>query len=49
MVGSALTTPPIEMVDTNWPKPWMFFRLLMALAIAAVVLYGVLYFTGKTK
>jgi protease PrsW len=49
MVGSALTTPPIEMVDTNWPKPWMFFRTLMALAIAAVVLYGVFYFTGQDE
>jgi RsiW-degrading membrane proteinase PrsW (M82 family) len=49
MVGSALTTPPIEMVDTNWPKPWMFFRLLMALVIAAVVLYGVFYFTGQDE
>ena len=49
MVGSALTTPPIEMVDTNWPKPWMFFRMLMALVIAAVVLYGVWYFTGQDE
>jgi RsiW-degrading membrane proteinase PrsW (M82 family) len=49
MVGSALTTPPIEMVDTNWPKPWMFFRMLMALAIAAAVLYGVFYFTGQDE
>jgi protease PrsW len=49
MVGSALTTPPIEMVDTNWPKPWMFFRMLMALVIAAVVLYGVFYFTGQDE
>jgi RsiW-degrading membrane proteinase PrsW (M82 family) len=49
MVGSALTTPPIEMVDTNWPKPWMFFRMLMALVIAGVVLYGVFYFTGQDE
>ncbi len=49
MVGSALTTPPIEMVDTNWPKPWMFFRFLMALAISALVLYGVFYFTGQDE
>jgi RsiW-degrading membrane proteinase PrsW (M82 family) len=49
MVGSALTTPPIEMVDTNWPKPWMFFRMLMLLAVAAVVLYGVFYFTGQDE
>ena len=49
MVGSALTTPPIEMVDTNWPKPWMFFRMLMSLVIAAVVLYSVFYFTGQDE
>jgi len=49
MVGSALTTPPIEMVDTNWPKPWMFFRLLMALVIAALTLYSVWYFTGQDE
>lgn len=49
MVGSALTTPPIEMVDTNWPKPWMFFRMLIALAAAAAVLYGVFYFTGQDE
>jgi RsiW-degrading membrane proteinase PrsW (M82 family) len=49
MVGSALTTPPIEMVDTNWPKPWMFFRMLVALVIAAVVLYAVFYFTGQDE
>ncbi|MGD0741305.1 MAG: hypothetical protein ABR957_17070, partial [Terracidiphilus sp.] len=49
MVGSALTTPPIEMVDTNWPKPWMFFRMLMALVIAAAVLYSVWYFTGQDE
>jgi len=40
---------PIEMVDTNWPKPWMFFRLLMALVIAALTLYSVWYFTGQDE
>jgi protease PrsW len=45
MCGASRTTPPIEMVDTNWPKPWMFFRLLAALAIAAVVLYFLFNFT----
>jgi protease PrsW len=47
MVGSARTTPPIELVDTNWPKPWMFFRLLALLAIAAVVLYIFWIFTTQ--
>ena len=37
--GSARTTPPLELVDTNWPKPWMFFRVVAGLAIA----YGVFY------
>jgi protease PrsW len=49
MVGSALTTPPIETVDTNWPKPWMFFRMLVALVVAALTLYGVWYFTGQDE
>ncbi|MDR3752243.1 MAG: PrsW family glutamic-type intramembrane protease [Terracidiphilus sp.] len=49
MVGSALTTPPIEMVDTSWPKPWMFFRMLMLLGVAALVLWGVFYFTGQKE
>ena len=26
--GSSHSTPPIEEVDTRWPKPWMFFRAL---------------------
>ncbi len=27
-VGTATTTPNIMDVDTNWPKPWVFFRTL---------------------
>ena len=41
MVGASRTTPPVEMVETGWPRPWMFFRLLALLAIAALVLYAV--------
>lgn len=29
-VGTPNSTPPIEQVDTRWPKPWMFFRALAA-------------------
>ena len=47
MVGSSRTTPPIELVDTNWPRPWMFFRLLAIFTIASVVLYAVWLFTGN--
>jgi protease PrsW len=48
MVGSSRTTPPIDTVETGWPKPWMFFRLLMVFVIAFVVLYVVWKFTGNT-
>jgi protease PrsW len=46
MVGSSRTTPPVELVDTNWPRPWMFARLLVAFAISAVVLYFIWEFSG---
>jgi RsiW-degrading membrane proteinase PrsW (M82 family) len=36
LVGTLKTTPPIELVETGWPKPWLFFRLL-ALMVAAYV------------
>lgn len=29
-VGTQRATPPIEQVDTSWPKPWLFFRALAA-------------------
>jgi len=48
MVGSSRTTPPIEMVETGWPKPWMFFRQLALFAVAFAVLYAVFKFTGNT-
>ena len=25
-VGTSSTTPPLTAVDTNWPKPWAFFK-----------------------
>lgn len=34
LVGSTKTTPPIDLVETGWPKPWLFFRVLAALVIA---------------
>ena len=39
-VGTQRATPPIEQVDTSWPKPWLFFRALAA----SIVLY--LIFNG---
>ncbi len=45
MVGGPKTTPPIELAETGWPKPWMFFRLLALFAIAFAVLCAFWSFT----
>ncbi len=39
-VGTPRTTPPLELVDTNWPKPWMFFRVLAGLVVAYAAYYA---------
>jgi RsiW-degrading membrane proteinase PrsW (M82 family) len=44
-VGTPRSTPPLELVDTNWPKPWMFFRVLAALAIAYGAYYALYLYT----
>ncbi len=33
IVGTSRTTPRIEDVQTGWPKPWFFFRVLMFVGI----------------
>ena len=48
-VGSPRTTPPLEMVDTNWPKPWMFFRVLAGLLVAYAVIYALFLYTLNEK
>lgn len=48
MVGASRTTPPLELVETGWPRPWMFFRMLTLFVVATVVLYAVWKFTGNT-
>ncbi|MGO9323445.1 MAG: PrsW family glutamic-type intramembrane protease [Terracidiphilus sp.] len=48
-VGSPRSTPPLEMVDTNWPKPWMFFRVLAGLAVAYAAIYALYIYTGNEK
>ena len=45
MVGATKSTPPLELVETGWPKPWMFFRLLATLVLAYVVLAIMFNFT----
>jgi protease PrsW len=45
VTGSARTTPPLELIDTNWPKPWMFFRVLAILAVAYAAFYGLFVYS----
>ena len=49
MVGTSRTTPPLDQVETGWPKPWMFFRLLGILVGAFVVLAVLFHFTMNEK
>jgi len=39
-VGTPRATPPIEEVDTSWPKPWLFFRALAASIIMYLLFSG---------
>ena len=49
LVGTSKTTPPIELVETGWPKPWLFFRMLAALVIAYFALTFLFFQTGNTN
>lgn len=49
LVGTAKTTPPIELVETGWPKPWLFFRLLITLVVAYIGLTFLFMRTGNTN
>ena len=49
LVGTSKTTPPIELVETGWPKPWLFFRLLVALVVSYVALTVLYMRTGNTN
>ncbi len=49
LCGTTKTTPPIELVETGWPKPWLFFRVLAALVIAYVALTFLFMRTGNTN
>lgn len=42
-VGTSRTTPPLSAVDTRWPKPWVFVRVL----VASLILYMGFVFAWK--
>lgn len=39
-VGTRTTTPSLLEIDTNWPKPWVFFKLF---SLAVVVYLGFVF------
>jgi RsiW-degrading membrane proteinase PrsW (M82 family) len=49
LVGTSKTTPPIELVESGWPRPWLFFRLLIALVVAYVALTFLFMRTGNSN
>lgn len=38
--GTPLTTPSLDQVDTNWPKPWLFLKIFI---LAAIVYVGFVF------
>lgn len=45
VVGTRSTTPPLAEVDTRWPTPWVFVRLLLvALVMTAIFYYSLVRF-----
>lgn len=49
LVGTSKSTPPIELIETGWPKPWLFFRLLAVMVVAYVVLTRLFMWTGNAN
>lgn len=46
-VGTQKTTPSIDLVETGWPRPWLFFRLLVTLVVAYAALAVIFMQTGN--
>ncbi len=42
-VGTTKTTPPLAEVDTAWPRPWVFFRML----VITLAVYFLFWFSYK--
>jgi RsiW-degrading membrane proteinase PrsW (M82 family) len=49
MVGAKNTTPPLGLVETGWPKPWMFFRVLGTLWVGLALLALMFHFTTNSN
>ena len=39
-VGTTATTPPVAQLNTEWPRPWLFARLLFSALLVTLMLYA---------
>jgi RsiW-degrading membrane proteinase PrsW (M82 family) len=49
LCGTSKTTPSIDLIETGWPKPWLFFRVLAALVVAYLLLTLIYMSTNNTN
>lgn len=42
VVGTSKTTPPIDEVQTGWPRPWFFMRVLLFMLASYFILWKIL-------
>jgi len=48
-VGTAKTTPPLEEVETGWPKPWFFMRVLIFMLALYLVMSKTIEWFGNPR
>ena len=48
-VGTAKTTPPLEEVQTGWPKPWFFMRVLIFMLALYLVMSKTIDWFGNPR
>jgi RsiW-degrading membrane proteinase PrsW (M82 family) len=49
LTGTSKATPPIEEVQTGWPKPWFFFRVLLFIVVVYFGFSWIMQTFGNTK
>lgn len=47
--GTEHTTPSAERISTEWPRPWLFSRVMLVFIVAFLVLIGIYSFFGNTN
>jgi len=49
VVGTTKTTPPLEEVQTGWPKPWFFMRVLLFLVAVYLIFSKTIEIFGNPR